>query len=260
MLYREADPPEDLKHFVLSFWEFTVPEDFPSPAVHELFPDGCVSLFYIRNLKRRFHFAGLSGMYLESITKPIFAGDKIWGMRFSPAACAAILGSDPLTMVGRSTLDEIEFPHLLSGLIAELRKCVSFDEAVPVLANRLRPVKKPYAFDAAVSLGIDLIEALRGEIYVDDIAQHLGLSTRQFQRRFKSASGLSPKTYIRARRFRASVVDLVEQNSNTWAGRAAELGFADQSHLTKEFVAITKRTPNSFAKKIGDIRHGDLVK
>lgn len=245
---------------MLSFWEFAVPEDAPSPADHEVFPDGCVSQFYIRNLKRNIHLAGLSGLYIESVTKSVSAGDTIWGVRFSPAACSAILGSPAESLVNRSTFDEQEFPHLLIDLADQLKQCTDFDEAVEVFAGRLRRVKNPTAFDGAVAAAVQLIDGSRGEIRVDDLAARLGVSTRQFQRRFKAASGLSPKTYIRARRVRATAVDLVEGRSRSWASRAAELGFADQSHMTKEFVALTKRVPNSFAKKIKDIDHGDLVK
>lgn len=44
------------------------------------------------------------------------------------------------------------------------------------------------------------------------------------------------------------------------ATRAAEFGFADQSHLTHEFSRLTGRAPNSFAATIERIEHGDLIK
>lgn len=260
MLYRERSPAEDLKPFVLSFWEFAMLDDAPSPVSHEIFPDGCVSLFYIRNLKRNIHFAGLSGLYIASVTKPVSAGDTIWGARFSPAACSLFLRSPAKMMAGRSTFDEYEFPHLLTGLADKLKKCVDFDEAVNILTERVRVVKKDRTVDEVVFQAVQIIDTSRGEIHVDELAEQLGLSTRQFQRRFKAASGLSPKTYIRARRVRATAVDLVEGGSRSWANRAAEFGFSDQSHMNKEFLSITKRSPNSFSKKIREIEHGDLVK
>ncbi|HRH42035.1 MAG TPA: helix-turn-helix domain-containing protein, partial [Pyrinomonadaceae bacterium] len=88
----------------------------------------------------------------------------------------------------------------------------------------------------------------------------LNLSTRQLERRFKASSGLSPKQFARTRRIRATAVDLVENNKQNWANRAAEIGFADQAHLTREFVSVTKRSPNSFAEKVKQIKHGNLVK
>jgi AraC-like DNA-binding protein len=51
----------------------------------------------------------------------------------------------------------------------------------------------------------------------------------------------------------------VENENLNWATRAAEMGFTDQSHLTHEFVAVTGRSPNSFAEKVKQIEHGNLV-
>ena len=99
-----------------------------------------------------------------------------------------------------------------------------------------------------------------GEIRIDQLSASLGLSTRQFQRRFKASSGLSPKQFLRTRRIRATAVDLVENRDQNWAARAAELGFADQAHLTHEFVSLTNRSPSSFAETLRDISHGDLIK
>ena len=51
MSYREAAPAEDVSHIVFSFWEFTTAnEDFGSIR-HEIFPDGCIFLFYHRREK-----------------------------------------------------------------------------------------------------------------------------------------------------------------------------------------------------------------
>lgn len=45
-----------------------------------------------------------------------------------------------------------------------------------------------------------------------------------------------------------------------WANRAAEMGFSDQSHLIREFIALTGRTPKGFSSKIGKTDYGDLVR
>ena len=95
MSYREAKPTEDVSHLVLSFWEFAVSDgDFP-PIQHEIFPDGCVSLFYHRNENFKIQRLFFSGLNLETIITPVFANDIYWGMRISPAACASILRENP---------------------------------------------------------------------------------------------------------------------------------------------------------------------
>ncbi|MFZ1701949.1 MAG: AraC family transcriptional regulator [Pyrinomonadaceae bacterium] len=261
MHYREITPPDDLRHMILSFWEFSISNDALSPIAHEIFPDGCASVFYIRNLRRGMHIVGLSGLYLETVTKPMSAGDAVWGVRISPAALSVITGTDARRMLGANFLGPEDLPHLLAGLVEDLSAVDDFCNGVAIFEERFRTIAKNIGkHDGVIANAVTVIEKKRGEVRVDELAKSLGLSTRQFQRRFKVSSGLTPKQYIRARRIRATAVDLVEERNQNWAERAADLGFADQAHMTHEFVAMTNRSPNSFAQKVGNIEHGDLVK
>jgi uncharacterized protein YigE (DUF2233 family) len=71
MSYRETARSEDVSHLVFSFWEFaTVCEDFGT-IEHEIFPDGCISLFYHRNEKFNLKRVFFSGLNLESVTVPL---------------------------------------------------------------------------------------------------------------------------------------------------------------------------------------------
>ena len=261
LFYREINSSIDVSRLVFSFWEFTVSAGDFRQFQHEVFPDGCVSLFYHRNEKIGLKSLALNGLNLESIIAPVFPNDIFWGMRISPAACAQILQTDPAIFRTERMLEADKFPHLTRGLLEKLNDCQSFEEAIEVYEKCLQEFNnRQVLFDEKVAEAIELIEQTNGEIKVAKIAEKLNLSTRQLERRFKFSSGLSPKQFARTRRFRAAAVDLVENNQQNWANRAAEIGFADQAHLTREFVSVTKRSPNSFAKKVKRIKHGNLVK
>ena len=261
MTYREAAPAEDVSRIVFSFWEFTTAnEDFGS-IQHEIFPDGCISLFYHRSEKFNLRRLALSGLSIESVTTTVFPGDIFWGMRISPAVSANLLKVNPADFRALRMVEAEKFPHLTGGLLEKLNLCETFDEAIAVFENRLRELNfAPDFGDEKVAQALRIIEKTSGEIKIAELAAHLNLSTRQLERRFKKSSGLSPKQFARARRIRATAVILVENNEVNWANRAAEMGFADQSHLTHEFVAVTRRSPNSFAEKVSQIKHGKLVK
>lgn len=261
MSYREIAPSTDVSHLVFSFWEFaTANEDFGS-IEHEIFPDGCISLFYQRNEKFGLRQLIFTGLNLESITAPVFPTDIYWGMRISPAACANVLQTNPANFRAMRMAEAEKFPHLTDGLLEKLNACENFDEAVAVFENHLKQLNFGQSFgDEKVAQAIKFIEETSGEIKIAELAEQLNLSTRQLERRFKKVSGLSPKQFARTRRIRATAVDLVENNDTNWANRAAEMGFSDQSHLTREFVSVTKRSPNSFAEKVSQIKHGNLVK
>jgi len=154
-----------------------------------------------------------------------------------------------------------KYPNLTDGLIEKLNVCENFDEAVAAFENHLKELNfRQDMADEKVAQALRIIEKTGGEIKILELAEQVNLSIRQLERRFKKNSGLSPKQFARTRRIRATAVDLVENNDMNWANRAAEMGFADQAHLTHEFVSVTKRSPNSFAEKVSHIKHGNLVK
>lgn len=261
LFYREIAPSTNIAPLVLSFWEFSVIAGDFAPIQHEIFPDGCISLFYHRNDNLKIHRLFFSGLNLESITVYVSPGDTFRGMRISPAACANILQIDPIIFKSERMLEAEKFPHLTDGLLEKLELCESFTETAEVFENRIKELSfRENIFDKKIHEALEIIEETTGEIKISALAERLNLSKRQLERRFKASSGLSPKQFARTRRFRATAVDLVENNNLNWANRAAEMGFSDQAHLTKEFVSVTKRSPNSFAKKVSQIKHGNLVK
>lgn len=261
MSYREIAPSSGASHLVFSFWEFTTAAEDFGAIEHEIFPDGCISLVYHRNEKFNLQRIFFNGLTLESITAPVFPTDIYWGMRISPAACARVLRLTPEDFRTIRMTEAERFPHLTIGLLEKLNACENFDEAIAVFENQLTVLSFGREFcDEKIAQALKIIEETSGEIKIAELAARLNISTRQLERRFKKSSGLSPKQFARSRRIRATAVDLVENNATNWANRAAEMGFTDQSHLTREFVSVTKRSPNSFAEKVSRIKHGNLVK
>ncbi len=186
-----------------------------------------------------------------------FSGECVFLLR--PAA--AILRTDASSLCGRRLIPAGEFPHLTSETTELLERAENFGDAIALFEQGLERsgVSNADADPVAVA-ALSFIEDRAAEFKIRDVAAHAGVGIRQFERRFKAASGLTPKQYTRIRRLRATAVFLVEQTGATWADRAAEMGFTDQAHLTHEFTSLTKRSPNSFAKKVKSIEHGHLVK
>lgn len=81
-----------------------------------------------------------------------------------------------------------------------------------------------------------------GRLRVRDMAADLGLSERQFRRKFNDLFGVEPKTALRVLRFEHAFRDLAE-GACPLCEVASAHGYADQSHLTREVVAFAGRTP-----------------
>ncbi len=90
-------------------------------------------------------------------------------------------------------------------------------------------------------------ERIGEEISLESLAQHVGQSPFHFARAFKEAVGYAPHQYlIRQRVERAKQMLLVGRRSP--AEVAGEVGFCDQSHLTRHFKRVTGTTPSQFMR------------
>ena len=82
----------------------------------------------------------------------------------------------------------------------------------------------------------------------DALARIAGLSTGHFNRAFKQSTGDSPHHYIIRQRVAMAKVLLIE-TSRILADIALEAGFADQSHFSRTYVAITGETPSACRRR-----------
>ena len=92
---------------------------------------------------------------------------------------------------------------------------------------------------------------------VRELAARSGYSHRRFITLFRGATGLAPKTYARVHRL-GRVLELAGTAPLLgWAEIAHEAGFADQSHLTREFGEIAGLSPQAWrlATAAGAPRH-----
>ncbi|MFJ9908387.1 helix-turn-helix domain-containing protein [Streptomyces sp. NPDC101152] len=97
-----------------------------------------------------------------------------------------------------------------------------------------------------------------GRIRVDELAAATGYSDRHLRNRFRAEIGLTPKAAARVVRFdlaRRRLARLPGQSD--LAGLAADCGYADQSHLDREFAALASCTPSAWlAQEFRNIQSG----
>ena len=98
---------------------------------------------------------------------------------------------------------------------------------------------------------VALVESRPDLTRVDQLCAETGLSERALQRLVSRRLGLTPKWLVQRRRLQEAAGRLRER-STTVAQVAAELGYADQPHLTRDFARVTGMTPGEFAARYGD--------
>jgi AraC-like DNA-binding protein len=98
------------------------------------------------------------------------------------------------------------------------------------------------------------LAASNGQARVEPLMDETGWSRRHVTERFKRQLGLSPKAYARLLRFEhaASLLGRAAPD-RTLADVAMEAGYYDQSHLTRDFVALAGMTPGAYAAEVGHV-------
>lgn len=79
---------------------------------------------------------------------------------------------------------------------------------------------------------------------IRELASDLHVSERQLERLFKQQIGVGPKQFSSLARFHNALRQLPFANS--WAGLAAEAGYADQAHFIRSFAAYAGTTPGQY--------------
>ncbi len=90
-----------------------------------------------------------------------------------------------------------------------------------------------------------VVQAAEGRCRVEDLARAVALSPRQLRTLMVAETGLSPKQLCRQFRF-DNVIAHLAAGSQTLAEIAAEVGYADQAHLTREFRQMAGCTPSQW--------------
>lgn len=88
-----------------------------------------------------------------------------------------------------------------------------------------------------------------GQLPIDALAREVGYSRQHLARRFRAEFGLSPKLAARVMRFdRAHRMLQATPAFVSLAGVAAACGYADQSHLTRDFTAFAGCSPTRWLR------------
>lgn len=166
-------------------------------------------------------------------------------LRFQPGGLAAFT-SVPAGAVSGVVVDALD---VLGDGVSEVEDQLfragrqSFD-AVPkrldaFLLDRFAMPSDQKRLDAALQSA----RASRGTATVTELAAEVEMSARSLRRLFRERVGISPKVYLRAVRLREAL-NQVWATDASLAQIAFDAGYADQSHFTREAVALSGMSPS----------------
>lgn len=163
----------------------------------------------------------------------------------TPAGCRALLGVTAAELTGAC----VELGDLIGSRATLVRDALheipSWARRFDLVGGELFAGLSTAVVDDRLSRARARIEASGGAVTVAELADDTGWSTRQLSDRFTREFGIGPKTACRLARFQRAY--RLVQRQVPGAEVAARCGYADQSHLVRDWKDFTGTTPSAWA-------------
>jgi AraC-like DNA-binding protein len=254
MFHQEFESPSALQNVIKCFWYNKI--DLGETASNfEVVPDGYAEII--------FHFgSGCSILHngsLEPLPSPFIMGLlnqpavfnskkslEIIGIRCFPWTVFDLLGLPS----GKSGVQQFEHPIVgLQPILQEFITSGQIEEAIMHTKKYFMDLHSDALNNTLLSKAGNALRNTNGKITVNQIAAEAHTTVRTLERNFKQSSGHTVKDVSGLMRFEQVRNHLWLYPDTNLAGLAHELGYTDQSHLSREFKRYTGITPSVFARK-----------
>lgn len=235
--YAEIPPCDALRSHIRCFW-YSYPSARPAALV---IPDTCMDLLFIQ------HGSSILCHFCPLDDRPFLSARQssiVFAVRFYPWS-AALFADEPLTGTLNLGFDARQhFPALAEKLLRMVVQTSTFEQrcrmAERLLLEHIERRSLPPDFLNAIH-GILQSE---GRIRTADLAQSVQLSPRQLERLFGRLSGAPPKKLTSLIRYQRLWREAVYSPHFDIQDAVYRYGYADQSHLLRQFKQYHSFTLN----------------
>ena len=172
-------------------------------------------------------------------------------VRFLPGGLSFILNLPAFELTDRCTDFEGISGSFSRNLVEKIGNSQNFSDIVETLNIFFLERCRLHSVDEdCIHQALYLMTAREGKISIKEVADFIGLSTRQFERRFLSSVGLTPKRFCRIKRFYSVLFYHSRFPNCEWADIAAACGYSDQAHLVRECNLFSGKSPVVYLNSI----------
>lgn len=168
------------------------------------------------------------------------------GAVLRPGAAALLFGVPADELAERHTSLEDLWGASAGSMRERLLEAESAEDRLAILESVLTArLPRVRSLHPAIACVINEMNSLPS---IEAAVQRSGLSHRHFIAHFRRAVGLVPKTYWRILRFQLALQSLRQRRAISLALLAAEMGYSDQAHFNRDFLAFTGVTPMTYQR------------
>lgn len=251
MVFAARRSSRRLSRYVEQYWYF---EGSFAPMLERVLPTSAMQLLVNLDEERLNRYVGpsygtrvtsnaaaWSGCQCKYFAIDVSEQRRIAGVRFRIGGAAAFLPLPASNLLNEHVAVE-EVRPAARGLRERLLEASTPSGVLSELERWLEAhLDEEEGMNAGLRWAVAALE--RGQ-RVKDVVQKLGSSPRRFIAAFESKVGVKPKTFERLARLERVIA---VGRRGDWAAAAAHAGYADQSHLIREFKELVGTTPAAYA-------------
>ncbi|MFO0981328.1 MAG: AraC family transcriptional regulator [Planctomycetota bacterium] len=257
MAFHERAPGKQLSRHVQCIW---IAAQSPG-GEGRIVPDGCVEIVFA--VDGAFCLAVEPGRVIRSspvtvlglATRPLGVAyhgrSRLVGVRLTPAGAMRLFARDTACL-GNGAADGTALVPALARRLADAVATLVASGSQGALEHALQTaLDAAPVVDPRVEQAASLLHLGSASTSIAAVAREVGLSTRQLDRCFERWFGISPKLFERIARFQRAFDLGMRARRGQWALIAAHCGYADQSHLCRDFLEFTQETPDRMRASLG---------
>jgi AraC-like DNA-binding protein len=248
--FRRHDPAEPLRRYVEHYW--LIDWDLPEPYASHVVPHPSVHLTCQWDEEEGPPYAELTGIPGGLYTRKLTGRGRVCGVKFRPGGFRPYAPGHPVShWTGQVHPAQDVFPQATPQAARTVVSPAGDTARVAALDAFLLPLAPTTHPDPQADLAVHLVDRARTDRTlrrVDDFAGAAGLSVRALQRLFSAYVGVSPKWVILRYRIHEALELAGTRSEVDWADLAADLGYADQAHLVRDFTATVGVPPAAYAQ------------
>jgi AraC-like DNA-binding protein len=191
----------------------------------------------------------------EEFAHPHDGGDRCTSVAVDDVLLASLLGGDPALPL--TTAPRVDLSHrLLAADPSEEQALNLVASVLSAVAPKRVAAGRPATSRARRRVVDDAREALAADsgLGLVALAQAVSVSPHHLSRVFRDELGVTVSAYRRRLRVRAALERLAGGEANL-ARLAADAGFSDHAHLTREMRALLGTTPSALQREVAGPVH-----
>ncbi|MFJ6571643.1 DUF6597 domain-containing transcriptional factor [Streptomyces sp. NPDC091292] len=252
--FRRREPAEALRPYLEHYW--LIDWDLTEPYASNVVPHPSVNLVFQRYTGTA-PFGEVAGIDPHLFTKKLEHRGRVCGITFRAGGFRPFApGRAVAEWTGRYVPLGEAFPDRADAMAAAVGLVLGPDDedarvaALDAFLLTLGPHGRGPEPDQQADLAMTLADRIRTDPAirrVSEFAEAEGMSVRAMQRLFAEYVGVGPKWIILRRRIHEALERAETRSDVDWAGLAADLGYADQAHLVRDFTATVGVPPTAYA-------------